>query len=140
MKSKVGLDMVFIDYLGFIKPARKAEKRYMEIGDISKELKGMAKELNVPVVLLCQLSRECEARANKRPQLADLRESGDLEQDADVVMFLYRDEYYNKSTDKKGIAEVILAKQRNGPTGTLEVSFLKEATRFTRLERVGGYE
>lgn len=136
MKSKVGLDMVFIDYLGFIKPARKVEKRYMEVGDISKDLKELAKDLNVPVVLLCQLSRECENRADKRPQLSDLRESGDLEQDADVVMFLFRDEYYTKEkSEKKGIAELILAKQRNGPTGTLEMGFLKDSTRFTNLER-----
>lgn len=130
MKAKDGLDMVFIDYLGFIKPHKKGEKRYIEIGYISKELKNMAKELNIPVMLLCQLSRDCESRNDKRPMLSDLRESGDLEQDADVVMFLYRDEYYNKRSDKKGMAELILSKQRNGPTGTMEIGFNDAFTRF----------
>jgi len=136
MKVTMGLDMVFIDHLGFIRSARKAEKRYMEVGEISKDLKELAKELNIPVVLLCQLNRGAESEKDKRPQLRDLRESGDLEQDADVVMFLYRDEHYKREkSDKKGIAEVILAKQRNGPTGKLEIFFAKESTRFLEIER-----
>jgi len=136
MRADVGLDMVFIDYLGFIRSTRRAEKRYMEVGEITKDLKELAKELNVPVVLLCQIGRGAEAGEDKRPQLRDLRESADLEQDADVVMFLYRDEYYKREkSDKKGITEVILAKQRNGPTGKFEIFFVKESTRFLELER-----
>lgn len=136
MKADVGLDIVFIDYLGFIRSARRAEKRYMEVGEITKDLKELAKELNVPVILLCQIGRSAEQGEDKRPSLRDLRESGDIEQDADVVMFLYRDEYYKREkSDKKGITEVILAKQRNGPTGTFEIYFAKESTRFLEIER-----
>lgn len=133
MKQKTGLDLVVIDYLGLINPHKKAENRSLEIGFMTKALKGLAKELDVPVVLLCQLNRQVSGRANKKPQLTDLRESGNIEQDADVVMFVHREEYYTPDTEKKGIAELVIAKQREGPTGIVEVAFLKECTAFVGL-------
>lgn len=135
MKMKHGLDAIFIDYLQLIRSAKKAENKRLEIGEISRELKALAKELNVPVIALSQLSRAVEGRDNKRPVMSDLRESGDLEQDADVIMFLYREEYYMPNTEKKSIAELRLAKQRSGPTGTLEMAWVKEHTKFYNLER-----
>lgn len=135
LKAEVGLGLVIVDYLQLMQPNRRAENRQQEIAQISRALKGLAKELNVPVLALSQLSRAVEQRQNKRPQLADLRESGSLEQDADVVMFIYRDEYYRPDTDKRGIAEIIVAKQRNGPVGVVEMGFLKEFTRFVNLAR-----
>lgn len=135
MKMKHGLDCIIIDYLQLLRVARKAENKRLEIGEISRELKALAKELNVPVIALSQLSRAVEGRDNKRPIMSDLRESGDLEQDADVIMFLYREEYYKADTEKKGIAELHLAKQRSGPTGTLEMAWVKEYTKFYNLER-----
>lgn len=134
MQSKVGLDMVVIDYLGLVKPAKRSEKRYLEIGEITKDLKILAKELDIPVILLSQLSRDCESRQEKRPQLSDLRESGEIEQDADVVMFIYRDSMYNKQASENS-AEIILAKQRNGPTGKFELVFIKEYTKFALLDK-----
>jgi replicative DNA helicase len=118
-----------------MQPNRRAENRQQEIADISRSLKGLAKDLNVPVLALAQLSRQVEQRVSKRPIMSDLRESGSLEQDSDLVMFIYREEYYKPDTEKKGIAELIVAKQRNGPTGIIEVAFLKEFTRFVNLAR-----
>mgnify|MGYP003304426215 CR=1 FL=1 len=114
---------------------RGSESRQQEISDISRALKSLARELNVPVVALSQLSRAVEKREDHRPVLSDLRESGAIEQDADVVMFIYRDDYYNKDSDKKGIAEIIIAKQRNGPIGTVDLVWLPQYTKFANLEK-----
>ena len=129
------LAVIIIDYLQLMSASRKSESRQQEISDISRSLKSLARELNVPVVALSQLSRAVEKRDDHRPMLSDLRESGAIEQDADVVMFLYRDDYYNKETEKKGIAEVIIAKQRNGPTGTVELVWLENLTKFANLDK-----
>lgn len=122
--------LVLIDYLQFILPPRKGMSEFEMVTSNSRAIKNIAKKFNVPVILLSQLSRGVESRQNKRPQLSDLRQSGAIEQDADVVMFLYRDEYYNPASDKKGIAEVIIAKQRNGPTGTVELLWFGEFQKF----------
>ena len=114
---------------------KHSESRQQEISEISRSLKAVARELNVPVVALSQLSRAVEQRPDHRPMLSDLRESGAIEQDADVVMFLYRDDYYNKDTDKKNIAEVIIAKQRNGPIGTVELVWLPNYTKFANMKK-----
>lgn len=126
LKIEQGLDLVIIDYLQLMTGAgkRKSDSRQQEISDISRSLKVMARELNVPVIALSQLSRAVESRPDKRPMLSDLRESGAIEQDADIVMFIYRDEYYNPDSEKKGVAEVIVAKQRSGPTGPVELAWL----------------
>ena len=145
MRSKVrrikhdhGLDMIIIDYLQLMQGGR-AENRQQEISEISRGLKALARELDVPILALSQLSRSVELRAEKKPQLSDLRESGSLEQDADIVMFLYRDEYYNRDdTGNENIAELIIAKNRNGPTTSIRLQFNKEIMRFgdlTRIER-----
>ena len=120
-KLEHDLGIIIIDYLQLMSGGKHSESRQQEISEISRSLKAVARELNVPVVALSQLSRAVEQRPDHRPMLSDLRESGAIEQDADVVMFLYRDDYYNKDTDKKNIAEVIIAKQRNGPIGTVEL-------------------
>lgn len=134
-KLEGGLDCVMIDYLQLMSASgRGSDSRQQEISEISRSLKALARELNVPVIALSQLSRACEQRQDHRPMLSDLRESGAIEQDADVVMFLYRDEYYNKDSDAKGIAEVIIAKQRNGPVGTVELVWLAELGRFGNKE------
>jgi replicative DNA helicase len=112
-----------VDYLQLLEDVEKNENRVQELSRITRSLKKMARELNVPVIVLSQLSRNVETRMNKRPMLSDLRESGSIEQDADVVIMLYRDEYYNNNTDEKNIIEVILAKQRNGPVGTVKLHF-----------------
>ncbi|HUW64151.1 MAG TPA: replicative DNA helicase [Spirochaetia bacterium] len=135
LQFEKGLSLVVIDYLQLMQGHGRVENRQQEIAGISRSLKGMAKELNLPVLALAQLSRQAEQRKDSKPQMADLRESGSLEQDADVVMFIYREEYYNKESDKKGIAEIIVAKQRNGPTGVAELAFLREFTRFVNLAR-----
>ncbi|MCR4670475.1 MAG: replicative DNA helicase [Saccharofermentans sp.] len=124
------LSVVIIDYLQLMSGHGRADSRQQEISEISRSLKALARELNVPVVALSQLSRAVEKRDDHRPMLSDLRESGAIEQDADVVMFLYRDDYYNKESDKRGIAEVIIAKQRNGPIGTVELVWLPDYTKF----------
>ena len=136
-KLEHGLDIVMIDYLQLMSASggRSSDSRQQEISEISRSLKALARELNVPVVALSQLSRAVESRPDKRPMLSDLRESGAIEQDADVVMFLYRDEYYNKDTDKKNIAEVIIAKQRNGPIGTTELVWIPDLTKFANMAK-----
>lgn len=134
-KLEHGLQMIIIDYLQLMSGSGKGDSRQQEISDISRSLKSIARELKVPVLALSQLSRAVEQRPDHRPMLSDLRESGAIEQDADVVMFIYRDDYYNKDTDKKGIAEIIIAKQRNGPIGTVDLVWLPEYTKFANMER-----
>jgi replicative DNA helicase len=130
------LDLIVVDYLQLMSgSSRRVESRQQEVSQISRELKGLAKELNVPLVALSQLSRAPEARSDHRPQLSDLRESGSIEQDADLVGFIYREEQYNRTEENAGIAELIIAKQRNGPTGTVKLAFLKEFTRFENMWR-----
>ena len=135
VKLQQGLDIVIIDYLQLMSGSGKSESRQNEISEISRSLKVMARELEVPVIALSQLSRAVEQRTDHRPMLSDLRESGAIEQDADVVMFIYRDDYYNKDTTKKGISEIIIAKQRSGPIGTIELAWMPELTKFANLER-----
>ncbi len=136
MKLEYGLSMIIIDYLQLMSGSgRSGDNRQQEISEISRSLKALAREMNAPVVALSQLSRACETRQDHRPMLSDLRESGAIEQDADVVMFLYRDDYYNKDTDKPNVAEVIIAKQRNGPIGTIELLWRPEYTKFVNMER-----
>ncbi len=136
MKMEKGLGLVIIDYLQLMKSSITSERRDLEISEISRSLKGLAKELSIPVIALSQLNRMLEQRSDKRPVLSDLRESGALEQDADLVAFIYRDDVYNKAEDnpKKGTAEIILGKQRNGPVGTAHMAFLKSYTRFENLD------
>ncbi len=138
LKSRVGdLGMIVVDYLQLMTGRSNAESRQVEVAEISRGLKILARELQCPVVGLSQLSRNLEARQDKRPMLSDLRESGSIEQDADVVLFLYRDEVYNPGTDSEGLAEVIVAKHRNGPTGTVHLGFLPRFTSFKNLTRRG---
>lgn len=133
LKMEKGLDLIMIDYLQLMSGSGKNESRQQEISDISRSLKSLAREMQAPVIALSQLSRACESRADHRPMLSDLRESGAIEQDADVVMFLYRDEYYNPDTEYKNQGEVIIAKQRNGPTGTVNLVWLGQYTKFGNL-------
>lgn len=135
LKLEKNLGLVVIDYLQLMQGRGKIENRQQEVSEISRSLKILAKELNVPVVTMSQLSRGPESRTDHRPMLSDLRESGAIEQDADIVMFLYRDDYYNPDTEKKNIAEVIIAKHRNGSTGTVELRWFGEYTKFANLKR-----
>ncbi len=135
-KLEHGLKLIIIDYLQLMTGSGKSsESRQQEISDISRSLKSLARELQVPVVALSQLSRAVEQRPDKRPMMSDLRESGAIEQDADVIMFIYRDDYYNKDTDMKNIAEIIIAKQRNGPIGTVNLVWLPQYTKFANMEK-----
>lgn len=133
-----GIDLVLIDYLQLMEAGGKIENRQQEISKISRGLKGLAKELNIPLIALSQLSRAPEMRSDHRPILSDLRESGAIEQDADVVMFLYRDEYYNKDSEDRGTGEVIIAKHRNGPTGSIKLVYKGENTKFLDMKNVPG--
>ena len=137
MKLEYGLNVVIIDYLQLMSGSGKGggDNRQQEISEISRSLKALARELSAPVIALSQLSRACETRQDHRPMLSDLRESGAIEQDADVVMFLYRDDYYNKDTDMPNIAEVIIAKQRNGPIGTVNLVWRPEFTKFANMAK-----
>lgn len=135
LKSRAGLGLIVIDYLQLMTGRHNAESRQVEVSEISRGLKILARELEVPVIALSQLSRNLETRADKRPVLADLRESGSLEQDADIVIFLYRDEVYHRDSPDRGLAEVIVAKHRNGPTGVSMLAWLSDYTRFANMAR-----
>jgi replicative DNA helicase len=140
LKSEHGLDLIVVDYIQLMQGRGRFENRTLEVAAISRSLKGLAKELSVPVIVLSQLSRATESRSDRRPQLSDLRESGALEQDADLVMFIYREEMYERTPEEKkpeneNMAEIIIGKQRNGPTGVVKLAFLKQQTRFANLTR-----
>jgi replicative DNA helicase len=135
-----GLGLIIVDYLQLMRADPSADSRVEQVGQISRGLKILARELNVPVLAVSQLNRSPEQRPDKRPLLSDLRESGQIEQDADLVMFIYRDDYYNKEASKEpGVAEVIIGKQRNGPTGTVKLTFLKPLTKFENLAPGSGF-
>jgi len=135
LKQESGLGMVLIDYLQLIQGNGRTDNRQQEVSEISRTLKELARELKVPVIALSQLSRGVEQRQDKRPMMSDIRESGSIEQDADIVAFLYRDDYYDKESENKNIIEIIIAKQRNGPVGTVSLAFVKEYNKFVNLER-----
>lgn len=134
-KLEHDIGLIIIDYLQLMSGSKNQESRQQEISEISRSLKSLARELEVPVIALSQLSRAVEQRPDKRPMLSDLRESGAIEQDADVVMFIYRDDYYNKDSEEAGISEIIIGKQRSGPTGTVKLAWLGQYTKFANLER-----
>lgn len=136
-KLEHDLGLVIIDYLQLMSGGKKSESRQQEISEISRSLKALAREIKCPVVALSQLSRAVEQRPDKRPMLSDLRESGAIEQDADVVMFIYRDDYYNHDSEEAGVSEIIIGKQRNGPTGTVKLAWLAQFTKFANLEGSG---
>ena len=137
LASEHGLDLIIVDYIQLMQGRGRFENRTLEVASISRSLKGLAKELSVPIVVLSQLSRAPEGRSDHRPQLSDLRESGALEQDADVVVFIYREDQYGDknqpAADAEGVAELIIGKQRNGPTGVVKLAFIREFTRFENL-------
>jgi replicative DNA helicase len=133
------LGLVVVDYLQLMSSANQGENRATEISEISRSLKALAKELSCPVIALSQLNRSLEQRPNKRPVMSDLRESGAIEQDADVIMFIYRDEVYNPESQDRGKAEIIIGKQRNGPIGMVPLAFLGEHTRFENLAFAGSF-
>ncbi|MFH1504418.1 MAG: replicative DNA helicase [Candidatus Omnitrophota bacterium] len=135
LKAHHNIQLLLVDYLQLVRGMRRGDNRQQEISDISQGLKALAKELNIPVIAVSQLSRAVESREGHRPKLSDLRESGAIEQDADVVILLFREEYYNPTEENKGIADVIIAKQRNGPTGTISLAFLKEYTKFADIAK-----
>jgi replicative DNA helicase len=139
LKAKHGLGLVIIDYLQLMQSPRKSENRQQEVSEISRNLKILARELDLPVICACQLNRGVEYRSDKRPLLGDLRESGSLEQDADLVMFIYRDEVYNPDSEARGEAELIIAKHRNGPTGVIRLAFMNQYTKFASIARTPGY-
>jgi len=139
LKAEHGLDLIVVDYLQLMQGSGKRNlsgDRQQEVSEISRSLKALARELNVPIIALSQLSRSVESRQVKRPMLSDLRESGSLEQDADIVMFLYREDYYNPETENKNITELIVAKHRNGPVGTINLFFHKQFTKFVSLTKM----
>jgi len=136
LKAHQDIKLIVLDYLQLMRGSSGIENRQQEISEISRSLKALARELNVPIVAISQLSRAVEARTDHRPQLSDLRESGAIEQDADVVVLLLREEYYNPTSENQGIAEVMIAKQRNGPVGSLKLAFIKEYTRFENIARI----
>jgi len=135
LKQTQDIGLIIIDYLQLMNSSGRAESRQQEISEISRSLKKLARELNVPVIALSQLNRAVDSREDHKPVMSDLRESGAIEQDADMVMFLYRDEYYNPDTEEKGVAEVIIAKQRSGPTGSVKLAWLSQFTKFGNLEQ-----
>ena len=130
LKKKFDISLVVIDYLQLMQSRKSVESRQLEISDISRSLKALAKDLDIPVVAVSQLNRKVEDRPNKRPILADLRESGAIEQDADLILFIYRDELYNRTEENRGKAELIIAKHRNGPIGKVNLTFREKYTKF----------
>lgn len=136
LKAKYNIGLVVIDYLQLVQGRMQVDNRQQEISEISRSLKSLARELNIPVIALSQLSREVEKRGDRKPQLSDLRESGAIEQDADLVAFVYREEYYKPTPENEGIAEIIIGKQRNGPVGTIKLAFVRKYTRFENLAKV----
>jgi len=135
LKKKFDIDLLVIDYLQLMQSKKSTESRQLEISDISRSLKALAKDLNIPVIAVSQLNRKVEDRPNKRPLLADLRESGAIEQDADLILFIYREYLYNQTEENKGKAEVIVAKHRNGPTGKVDLAFREQYTKFQNFYR-----
>ncbi len=135
LKAQGKLDIIFIDYLQLMQGSGKAESRQQEVSQISRDLKGLARELNIPVIALSQLSRTVESRKPPKPMLSDLRESGAIEQDADIVMFIYREDYYNKDTKRKNVSDIIIAKQRNGPVGDVHLVWLPQYTKFANMSK-----
>jgi replicative DNA helicase len=134
LAAEHGLDLLVVDYIQLMQGRGRFDNRTQELGAISRALKGLAKELSVPIMVLSQLSRAPESRSDHRPQLSDLRESGALEQDADVVLLIYREDAYDKETENQNVAEIIIAKQRNGPTDTVKLAFIKERTKFENYD------
>jgi len=135
MKSKHNIELIILDYLQLMRGPRGVDNRQQEISEISRSIKALARELSVPIIAVSQLSRAVEQRSDRRPQLSDLRESGAIEQDADLVVLLLREEYYNPTDENRGMAEAIIAKQRNGPVGTIKLAFISEFARFENLAR-----